>query len=84
VRNVDKWIFGGQVGRSMIDLPQGGRDQEELDSILAAIAAGEVKAFYIHLAEGQASNKRSQHELQKLIDLKALLPQTVVARLARL
>ena len=21
VRNVDKWIFGGQVGRSMIDLP---------------------------------------------------------------
>ena len=23
VRNVDKWIFGGQVGRSMIDLPLG-------------------------------------------------------------
>ena len=78
VRNVDKWIFGGQVGRSMIDLPSGSRGADDLTSILKGIGAGEVKAFYIHLAEGQASNPESQGELQQLVDLHALTSSTVV------
>ena len=78
VRNVDKWIFGGQVGRSMIDLPSGSRGASDLTSILAGITAGDVKAFYIHLAEGQASNAESQGEFEKLVDLHALTASTVV------
>jgi cytosine/adenosine deaminase-related metal-dependent hydrolase len=78
VRNVDKWIFGGQVGRSMIDLPSGSRGADDLKSILAGITAGDVKAFYIHLAEGHPSNKRSQEEFRKLVDLNALTASTVV------
>jgi 5-methylthioadenosine/S-adenosylhomocysteine deaminase len=79
VRNVDKWIFGGQVGRSMIDLPSGQFGKPQLDSILAGIAAGEVKAFYIHLAEGRSDNERSTAEFKKLAtDLNALTDKTVV------
>jgi 5-methylthioadenosine/S-adenosylhomocysteine deaminase len=63
VRNVDKWIFGGQVGRSMVDLPSESRGKEQLDSILADT---DIKAFYIHLAEGRSDNKRSTEELGKL------------------
>jgi 5-methylthioadenosine/S-adenosylhomocysteine deaminase len=79
VRNVDKWIFGGQVGRSMIDLPSGSFGKPQLDSILAGIEAGEVKAFYIHLAEGRSDNKRSTDEFDKLANqLTALTDKTVV------
>jgi 5-methylthioadenosine/S-adenosylhomocysteine deaminase len=78
VRNVDKWIFGGQVGRSMIDLPSGSRGLPELQSILAGIAAGTVKAFYIHLAEGARDNDRSKEEFDKLAALNALTNRTVV------
>jgi cytosine/adenosine deaminase-related metal-dependent hydrolase len=78
VRNVDKWIFGGQVGRSMIDLPSGDFGKPQLDSILKGIEAKEVKAFYIHLAEGRSDNKRSQEEFGKLAKLKAVTDKTVV------
>jgi cytosine/adenosine deaminase-related metal-dependent hydrolase len=78
VRNVDKWIFGGQVGRSMVDLPSGSRGMPELESILKGIAAGDVKAFYIHLAEGRSDNERSRKEFDRLVDLKALTNRTVV------
>ena len=78
VRNVDKWIFGGQVGRAMIDLPSGIRGADDLKSILGGIADGKVKAFYVHLAEGQADNERSQDEFKQLVELKALTPSTVV------
>ncbi|HKH31964.1 MAG TPA: amidohydrolase family protein [Gaiellaceae bacterium] len=78
VRNVDKWIFGGQVGRSMIDLPSGSRGMPELESILAGITAGTVKAFYIHLAEGARDNERSREEFDKLVELEALTNRTVV------
>ncbi len=78
VRNVDKWIFGGQVGRSMIDLPSPGRGMDELTSVLDGIAGGAVKAFYIHLAEGRSDNPRSTGELGTLADLNALTPQTVI------
>ena len=78
VRNVDKIAFGAQVGRAMIDLPSGSRDADQLKSVLAGIASGAVKAFYIHLAEGQASNPLSQGELKMLADLNALTASTVV------
>ena len=75
VRNVDKWIFGGQVGRSMVDLPLASRGKDELDSILADDG---VKAFYIHLAEGRSDNKRSKDELGKLAKLGGVTSKTVV------
>src|SRR5215210_6153272 len=78
VRNVDKWIFGGQRGRAMIDLPSGSRGVPELKSILAGIESGKVKAFYIHLAEGRSDNERSREEFDRLVELDALTDKTVV------
>lgn len=78
VRNVDKWIFGGQVGRSMIDLPSGSRGADTLKGVLDAIAAGTVKAFYIHLGEGKASDPESAGEFTKLKDVDALTASTVI------
>src|SRR5436190_378466 len=63
VRNVDKLIFGSQVGRSMVDLPSEHRGMDEFKSI---VKDKSVKAFYIHLAEGQSANKRSRDEFGKL------------------
>jgi 5-methylthioadenosine/S-adenosylhomocysteine deaminase len=78
VRNVDKWIFGEQRARSMIDLPSGSRGMPELESILAGIESGKVKAFYIHLAEGRSDNERSREELDRLVDLDGLTSKTVI------
>jgi 5-methylthioadenosine/S-adenosylhomocysteine deaminase len=78
VRNVDKVIFGSQVGRAMIDLPSAGRGMDTLTSILKAIDNGTVKAFYIHLAEGSSKNERSVAELGKLVGMNGLTPATVL------
>jgi len=78
VRNVDKVIFGRQVGRAMIDLPSGSRGMDSMTSILEGIAAGTVKAFYVHLAEGASSNERSVAELDHLVELDGLTPATVL------
>ena len=80
VRNVDKWIFGAQVGRSLIDLPTPGSEfgMDSLMSILDGIESGEVKAFYVHLAEGRSDNELSRNEFGKLVALDALTPATVV------
>ena len=78
VRNVDKWIFGEQRARSMIDLPSGSRGRPELESILAGIDSGKVKAFYIHLAEGRSDNERSREELDTLVGLNGLTERTVI------
>ena len=78
VRNVDKWIFGAHRGRSMVDLPSGSRGMPELQKILAGIEAGDVGAFYIHLAEGRSDNERSREEFDKLVELDALTDKTVV------
>ena len=71
VRNVDKWIFGRHRARALIDLPSAtGRAKQQLDDILAGIdQQGDVDAFYIHLAEGQTTNARSQGEFDKLVGL---------------
>jgi 5-methylthioadenosine/S-adenosylhomocysteine deaminase len=78
VRNVDKLIFGSQVGRAMIDLPSGSRGMDSMTSILKGIADGKVKAFYVHLGEGASSNPRSAAELDHLIELEGLTPATVL------
>jgi 5-methylthioadenosine/S-adenosylhomocysteine deaminase len=80
VRNVDKWIFGGQVGRALIDLPDPDSEwgMDSLRSILAGIEGGEVKAFYAHLGEGRSDNELSRGEFGKLVELDALTPATVV------
>jgi 5-methylthioadenosine/S-adenosylhomocysteine deaminase len=79
VRNVDKWIFGGQVARAMIDLPtETSRDMERLNKILGEIETGKVKAFYLHLCEGKADNERSQAEFTRFIHFKALTKGTVI------
>lgn len=78
VRNVDKWIFGEQRARSMIDLPSGSRGRPELESILAGIESGKVRAFYIHLAEGRSDNERSREELDTLVSLHGLTERTVI------
>lgn len=78
VRNVDKWIFGGQVGRAMIDLPSDGRGMDELASVLDGIAHGTVRAFSVHLAEGRGDDPQSTAELGTLADLTALTAHTVV------
>jgi 5-methylthioadenosine/S-adenosylhomocysteine deaminase len=79
VRNVDRIIFDDQVGTSMLDLPsKTGRDREDLDDILADITAGHVKAFYLHLAEGQPDNKASTAEFDRMVDLHALTAATVI------
>ena len=57
----------GSAARSMIDLPVGLRGRPELESILAGIETGEVRAFYIHLAEGRSDNERSREEFDTLV-----------------
>jgi 5-methylthioadenosine/S-adenosylhomocysteine deaminase len=79
VRNVDLRVFGQHKARSMIDLPSSGsRDLDRLEGILADILAGEVTAFYLHLAEGKPDDERSRKEFDRLVDLKALTPATVI------
>src|SRR3954454_21526709 len=78
VRNVDKVIFGSQVGRAMIDLPSGSRGMDSMTSIVKGIADGKVKAFYVHLGEGAASNPRSVAEFDHLVELDGLTAATVI------
>ncbi|HEY6778190.1 MAG TPA: hypothetical protein VI122_16910, partial [Thermoleophilaceae bacterium] len=79
VRNVDRWIFGRHRARAMIDLPdEGERDFPRLQRIVGEIDAGEVDAFYLHLAEGRRDNQRSVDEWDRLLRTNALTPATVI------
>jgi len=79
VRNVDLWAFGQHKARAMIDLPSASsRDLPRLQKVLADIAAGEVTAFYLHLAEGARGDERSRTEYQRFVDLGAATPATNV------
>jgi cytosine/adenosine deaminase-related metal-dependent hydrolase len=83
VRNVDRWIFGRHRARAMIDVPkEGQRDYARLEKIVTDIGAGEVDAFYVHLAEGRRDNPRSVEEWE-LVDppgggVRALTDATVI------
>ncbi|MBV9830880.1 MAG: amidohydrolase family protein [Marmoricola sp.] len=80
VRNVDGVVFGEHRARAMIDLPSSltSRGGPDLKKILDGITAGEVDAFYVHLAEGQRDNVRSQEEFPHLVELGALTASTVI------
>jgi 5-methylthioadenosine/S-adenosylhomocysteine deaminase len=80
VRNVDLRIFGQHRARAMIDLPSpSSRDADKLRGIVAEIGRGEVDAFYLHLAEGQADNQRSKNEFGRLVeDYQGLTSATVL------
>ena len=80
VRNVDRRIFGRHRARAVIDLPA--EDDEaglrRLSRVVADIGAGKVDALYVHLAEGRSDDARSAAELDRLTELGALTPATVV------
>jgi 5-methylthioadenosine/S-adenosylhomocysteine deaminase len=80
VRNIDLWIFGQHRARSMIDLPssRSGRSWTQLQSVLAAIEAGDVDTFYLHLCEGRRDDPRSQTEFARFVEFNAATPATVV------
>jgi cytosine/adenosine deaminase-related metal-dependent hydrolase len=65
VRNVDLLIFGTQVARSTVDFDR--LMPDELKSIHDGIVSGQVKAHYVHLAEGQKSNDASVHEFERFV-----------------
>jgi 5-methylthioadenosine/S-adenosylhomocysteine deaminase len=74
VRNVDLRIFGEHRARSIIDLDA--RDLERYQRIRTRIDAEEIKALYVHLAEG--TDDRSRAELDKLIEIGLLTAATVI------
>lgn len=80
VRNVDGMVFGKHRARAAIDLPSSltSRGGPEMKKVLDGIAAGEVDAYYLHLAEGMRDNERSQQEFGHLVDLGALTSATVI------
>ena len=81
VRNVDGMIFGEHRARAAIDLPTSltGFGGPAFKKVLDAIAAGEVDAHYVHLAEGMRDNPRSMNEFTLLADkLGALTTATVI------
>lgn len=80
VRNVDGMIFGEHRARAAIDLPSSltSRGGPEMKKVLEAITAGEVNAYYLHLAEGMRDNERSQKEFDQLVRLGALTAATVI------
>jgi cytosine/adenosine deaminase-related metal-dependent hydrolase len=80
VRNVDGMVFGKHRARAAIDLPTSltSRGGPELKRVLELIEAGEVDAYYLHLAEGMRENERSQKEFDLLVSLGALTSATVI------
>jgi cytosine/adenosine deaminase-related metal-dependent hydrolase len=60
VRNVDRRIFGEHHGRSLVDL--GRATPEDLARLRTQIDDGEVRALYVHLAEGTDASSRAEFE----------------------
>ena len=77
VRNVDLVVFGEQVARSTVDFGRLGPD--EIESIRRAIFDERtVKAHYVHLAEGQKTNRASVKEFTDFAACPLFGPATVV------
>jgi cytosine/adenosine deaminase-related metal-dependent hydrolase len=76
VRNVDRRILGEHRARSIIDL--GRTDAEDAARLRGQVAAGDVNAVYIHLAEGTPADERSAREFTDLTDAGLLLPATII------
>lgn len=74
VRNVDLRLFGEDHARSVIDLAR--VPDEQAARLREQIAAGEVTALYVHLAEG--TDDRSRAEFDDLVDAGLLTSATVI------
>ncbi|MDQ3659680.1 MAG: amidohydrolase, partial [Actinomycetota bacterium] len=74
VRNVDRYIFGAHIGRSIIDL--GRTRPEDVGRLKQQIEDGLVGALYIHLAEG--IDESSRREFEELEEVGLLTPATVI------
>ncbi|HEX2049295.1 MAG TPA: amidohydrolase family protein [Actinomycetota bacterium] len=74
VRNVDRYVFGRYVARSLIDL--GRATPDALARLKQQIASGEVKAVYVHLCEGVDESSRA--EFDDLVAAGLLTPATVI------
>jgi 5-methylthioadenosine/S-adenosylhomocysteine deaminase len=74
VRNVDLNIFGQHRARSTID-PLNERD-EKVKEFRDDIAAGEITALYVHLAEG--TDQRSENEFGRFVKKGLLTGSTVI------
>jgi len=59
VRNVDRYIFGAHIGRSIIDL--GRTRPEDVERLKQQIEDGLVGALYIHLAEVKGAQTQFRH-----------------------
>jgi 5-methylthioadenosine/S-adenosylhomocysteine deaminase len=74
VRNVDLRLFGEDHARSVIDL--GRATEEQRVHLRQQIDAGEVTAFYLHLAEG--TDDRSRAEFDELVAADLLTAATIL------
>ncbi|HEX2027449.1 MAG TPA: amidohydrolase family protein [Nitriliruptorales bacterium] len=74
VRNVDRYILGQQPGRSMVDLDRA--RPEELARTRQRIDDGQIRALYVHLAEG--TDEASRREFEQLIEVGLLTGATVI------
>lgn len=74
VRNVDRRIFGHQLARAAINFMT--EPPERRARLRAEIASGEVKTFYVHLAEG--IDESSRREFDELVASDLLGPATVI------
>jgi 5-methylthioadenosine/S-adenosylhomocysteine deaminase len=74
VRNVDRRIFGEHRARSIVDL--GRTDAADAARLRSQIAAGDVTAVYVHLAEG--TDPTSAREWDDLLAANLLTQATIV------
>ena len=74
VRNVDRRIVGEHRARAIVDL--GRTDAADASRLRDQIAAGEVTAVYVHLAEGV--DETSAKEFTDLSDARLLTKATVI------
>ena len=74
VRNVDRRVFGAHRGRSIVDV--GGVRGTALEGLRSDLAANQIDAIFVHLAEGV--DEESRGELGLLESMGLLVPQTVI------
>jgi 5-methylthioadenosine/S-adenosylhomocysteine deaminase len=76
VRNVDLWIFGQHIARSTVDV--GRLTDDDINRLSAGLASGEIKAHYVHLAEGKRGNQAALSEYKQFVSSGLLSGATVV------
>lgn len=74
VRNVDRRVFGSHHGRSMIDVTRA--EADDLRRLRDGMDRGEVRALYVHIAEGVDDESRA--EFDTLVSAGLLTSATVL------